>query len=390
MTKVFFLLCLLFSTQAPCAAPEVKKSEEEARLEARALMDGVYESFLKVIPYVYSDEKGGELLVKNTPQKNDLLKNLSDISEFFKGAKHVEYFQRPGFRPSLETINYHLDDTIHAVKNDNFIFAQKRMRSLTALCISCHTQLSEKSSQNAFGSLINKAKQENFESDFAYANYLFLVRRFAESEKYFDLAIEKALKESRDHELYASLRKQISIYTKISFEPKKASAFVAKYENDTRFPPLAKNMLSTWSVSLKKWNNFQPKKIKSIRKFINTYLAPLEQSKGMTAGGESDVTLLIASGVLSKYFTEHPKTVLAPEILYWLSIAERRLSHTYFFSLSDLYLKDCIKLYPKSRLAKKCYAEYAENIEFGFSGSGGTDIPVEEKQELERLKGLLK
>ena len=102
------------------------------------------------------------------------------------------------------------------------------------------------------------------------------------------------------------------------------------------------------------------------------------------------MTLLVSSGVLSKYLNDNPKSKLVPEILYWLSIAERRLSNTYFFSLSDLYLKDCVRLYPKSKYAKKCYQEYADNIEFGYSGSSGTDIPVEEKQELEQLKKYLK
>ena len=387
MTRLFLLLFLISHVSL---AADAKKTSGDQKTEARAIMDGVYDSFVKVIPYVYSDEKNGGLLLKDSQQKVELLKNLTDISDYFKSARHVEYFQRPGFRPSLETINHHMDDTIRSVKNDNFAFAQKRMKALTALCISCHSQLSESASQNAFGVAINKTKRESFDSDFAYANYLFLVRRFSDSEKYFDLAIEKALKENQEHELYSSLRKEISIHTKIDFNVKQGNQMIARFEKDPRLPPLAKSSLVSWKKSLNKWKSFNPKKVKSIDRFIKTYLAPLESEKGQTAGGEHDVTLLVASGVLSKYLNDHPKTPLAPEILYWLSIAERRLSNTYFFSLSDLYLKDCIKLYPKSRFAKKCYAEYAENIEFGYSGSSGTDIPVEEKQELERLKGYLK
>ncbi len=386
MTRFLFLLFLISHISF---AAEAKKGSSETT-SARAIMDGVYDSFVKVIPYVYSDESRGGMMLKDSQQKVELLKNLTDISDYFKSARHVEFFQRPGFRPSLETINHHMDDTIRAVKSDNFAFAQKRMKALTALCISCHSQLSENASQNAFGVAINKATRETFDSDFAYANYLFLVRRFSDSEKYFDLAIEKALKENQEHELYSSLRKEISIHTKIELDVKKAQSFIAKFENDSRLPPMAKSSLVSWKKSLEKWKSFKPGKVKSIDRFIKTYLVPIESQKGQTAGGENDVTLLVASGVLSKYLTDHPKTPLAPEILYWLSIAERRLSNTYFFSLSDLYLKDCIKLYPKSRYAKKCYAEYAENIEFGYSGSSGTDIPVEEKQELERLKGYLK
>lgn len=383
MSKKILLLCLLlFQFQTVIAA--------DSKTEAKAIMDNVYDSFIKVVPYVYADEKKLEYLRMDGDKKEKLIRNLTDISDFFKSARHVEYFQRPGFRPSLETINHHLSDTINAVKSNNYVFAQKRLKALTALCISCHSQLSESAAENTFGNAIKKEKRENFESDFAYGNYLFLVRRFSESEKFFDLAIEKSLKDQTEEDLYPSLRRLISINTKIDLNPKKANEFIDKYIADPKMPPLAKSTLQTWKKSLVKWKNFNKKKIKSIDSFIKTYLAPLELEKGQTAGGENDVTLLIGSGVLSKYLNDAPKTKLAPEILYWLSIAERRLSNTYFFSLSDLYLKDCVKLYPKSKYARKCYNEYAENIEFGYSGSGGTDIPAEEKQELERLKGFLK
>ncbi|MBC7712659.1 MAG: hypothetical protein H7177_04945 [Rhizobacter sp.] len=387
MKKIFFIL---FMITISSVSAETSKSETQSKSEAKDIMDGVYGAFIKIIPYVYSDEKKLENLKTDANQKNGLLKNLTDISGFFKTARHVEYFQRPGFRPSLDTINKHIEETISAVKNNNYIFAQKRMKALTSLCISCHSQLSETATENAFGNAISKAKKENFESDYAYGNYLFLVRRFTESEKFFDQAAMEALKTGNDQELYSSLRRMISIHTKINFDPKLALAFVEKYQANKVLPIMAQDQLIIWSKSLKKWMTFRPKKIKSIDSFILQYLKPLEVNKDKIASGENDITLLISSGVLSKYLNDNPKSKNVPEILYWLSMAERRLSNSFFFSLSDLYLKDCVRLYPKSTYAKKCYQEYADNIEFGYSGSAGTDIPAEEKQELDALKGALK
>lgn len=362
---------------------------DDSKVQAKAIMGGVYGSFVKVIPYVYSDENSIEILKKDPIKKADLIKNLTDISEFFKSAKHVEYFQRPGFRPSLDTMNSHLSDTITSVQSDNFAFAQKRLNALTSLCISCHSQLSEHGTANAFGDEINKARREDFESDYAFGNYLYLVRRFDDSEKYLNLALERAIKESRSHELYTSLRRVISIHTKIAFNFDKANKFVDKYKKDLRLPVLAKTTLGSWSKSLQPWKKLNFNKVNSIELFIKTYLNPLDEMKEQT-GGDNDITLLISSGVLSKYLNDHPQTQSAPLILYWLAVAERRLSSTYFFTLSDLYLKDCIKLYPKSEFAKKCYGLYEENIQFGYSGSSGTDIPADEKRELARLRALLK
>ena len=155
-------------------------------------------------------------------------------------------------------------------------------------------------------------------------------------------------------------------------------------------PKLAKEMVTSWDAGLEEWKTFKPSEVKSIDKFIKTYLSPLEEVKELAGEGKNDITLLVASGVLSKYLNDHPKTKNTPEILYWISVAERRLSNTYFFTISDLYLKDCVKLYSKSPFARKCYNLYESNIESAFSGSGGMDIPPSEKNELVRLRGLLK
>lgn len=384
--KIVSLLLLLSVNTLHAAAPV---ANNDSKIQAKAIMGGVYESFVKVIPYVYSDDDTVATLRKDPAQKTELLKNLTNLSEFFKSARHVEYFQRPGFRPSLETMNSHLSDTINSLESDNFAFAQKRLTAVTSLCITCHSQLSAQGAANAFGDAIAKTKRADFPNDFAYGNYLYLVREFDESQKYFELSIEKALKESKTNELYTSLRRIISVHTKISFNESKARTFVDKYRKNPALPMLASSTLNSWSNSLDKWKGFDPKKIKSIDQFIKTHLAPLEELKEFTTG-DNDITLLVASGVLSKFLNDNPKTKSAPEILYWLAIAERRLSNTYFFTLSDLYLKDCIKLYPASPFAKKCYKQYEETIEFGYSGSGGTDIPPSEKRELVRLRGLLK
>lgn len=386
--KAFTLFVFLISNYS--FASSALSQEDETKIQAKAVMGGVYETFVKIIPYVYSDEESLEKLKKGPEAKEELLKNLNDLSTFFRSARHVEYFQRPGFRPSLETMNAHLVDTVNSVNSNNFAFAQKRLSALTSLCISCHSQLSSKGEENAFSALMNKAKREDFKSDYDYGNYLYLIRNFNESEKYLNLALDKALKESKTHELYSSLRRTISIHTKISFDYKKAKSFTEKYKALNEMPKLAKNMVNSWDKGLLEWKSFNPKETSNIEKFIKTYLSPLEEVKELAGEGENDITLLIASGVLSKYLNDNPKSKNTPEILYWISVAERRLSSTYFFTISDLYLKDCVKTYSKSPYAKKCYNLYESNIESAFMGSSGVDIPPSEKQELTKLREFLK
>lgn len=389
LLAVILVMTVLFAVEPK--APEVSPDQAEAR----AVMESIYDSFVNIIPYIYSEKSAGEMLKESSAQKA-LIKNLTEISDYFKAAKHVEYFQKPGFRPSLETINSHIDETIISIKAQNYIFAQSRLKAITALCVSCHSVLNDAVSKSAFGDAINKVKRGRFESDFSYANYLFLVRRFSEATFFFEETIKANLdntaqqKSAINHELYSSLRRVLSIYTKITFNPDKAQNFLVKYYNHKNITPALKSTIAQWMSELVKWKKFDPRKVTSIHQFIEKHLAPMENGKDKILSGDHDITLLISSGVLSKYLTEHPNTKLTPEILYWLALAERRLTNTYFFSISDLYLKDCVTLYPKGPYAKKCFKEYEENIEFGFSGSKGTDIPSDEKREIERLRKYLK
>lgn len=367
-------------------------ADEAQEAQAKAVMNNVYDSYVKIIPYAYSS-KNDFGRFKNKKDKEELLKNLTDLSDFFKSAKHAEFFQKPGFKPSLEAISNHIDETILSVQADSFIFAQKRLNVIGALCVTCHSQLPDSVAKNVFRDNIKQEKRERFDSDFSYANYLYLVRRFDEAKKYFEKSIDTTLAETgngSNQQILAALRKIISIDTKIKFNYENALSSIEKWKKDKRFSKNDNKMFNRWEETLKSWKGFTPASVKSIPKFIEKHLSPLDLKKEIIFMGEEDITLLISSGVLLNFLVENPTSELAPEILYWLSMSEHRMGQSYFFSLGDLYLKDCIKKYPKSPYAKKCYQEYADSIEAGYSGSGGTDIPPNEKQELIKLKSYLR
>lgn len=401
-TTVFAFIFFAFSAVALSAGTVNKiaqKNPEE--VEAKVVMNQVYDSFLKIVPYIYSDKLIFES--KDKKVEEDLLVNLLDLQKAFKNARHVNLFKVPGFKPSLETINQHIQDTIDSINSKNKVFAHARLKAMTALCVSCHTALSDKIAKNAFSESLVGVKRARFDSDFGYANYLYLVRRFAEAKTYYEFTIRNSIAKSTNApkgmltddkvvngDLYTSLRRVVSIFTKISLQPAQAIEFLNKYKDDKNISKYTRVDIEQWIKALEKWKKFDINSVKNINEFISVNLQPLENAKDKVNSGNYDMSLLISAGVLTKYLTDHPESDMTPNILYWLAVAEKRLSTTYFFSLSDLYLKECIIQFPKSEIAKKCYAEYEDNLSFGFSGSGGTDIPEEDRKELIRLKALIK
>lgn len=369
----------------------------ESELEAKAAMNQVYESFVNIVPYVYSN---AELDKKNT---DTLLGHLNNISEVFKKAKHIEMLQVPGFKPTLETINVHLKETIDSLNAKNTIFAKARLQAMTTLCMNCHGQIGNKVAKNAFNESLFKEKRERFGSDMDFANYLFLVRRYSEAQSYYEKALIGALEKNQkgsegqllddkivNGEIFSSLRKILAINVKINFEPESAIAILKKYKNHKSLSKLTRTDIELWIKGLEGVKSIKLEKYATAKVFIDAHLSKFVESKDQIISGNEDVTLLMASGFLTKYIADKKTTDEASEILYWLALAERRLSHSYFFSLSDLYLKECITRSPANPWAKKCFNEYEEALTFGYTGSLGTEIPREEKVELERLRSLIK
>ncbi len=396
MKKILCALVLITLVSSSWAQTKPKNTKQ--------VMNEVFNSFVKLIPYM-----NNEMKFQDPKSSGVIISNLTNISNAFKNSEHIKTFKTPGFQPSYEVVKDHLQHTIDAFNTNNKLFARTRLKATASLCISCHTQLS--GGKRGFITSVNAVGRGNFDNDFEYAEFLFVTRNFNKSIRYFDRAITKRMEKNEelkkindkvgasgaegylDRSIGQSLNRILTTYTKVYFRPDKAITSLSKYENDPKISKMIREDVKDWIKQLKVWKNsktvYSLNKESDLRSFINTYLSPLVGNDKTVEDGSQDVTLLVASGFLTKYLAQRPNSKLVPEILYWLSIADRSLNFNFFYSLSDVYLKECITRYPKSEFAPKCFKEYEQNVIFGYSGSGGTSIPEEEKKELERLKKFL-
>ena len=101
---------------------------------------------------------------------------------------------------------------------------------------------------------------------------------------------------------------------------------------------------------------------------------------------DQEVQRLWLSGILYHYLNRKPPAEEIPKLLYWLAVNDRVVGYSYYFSLADLYLKECVYNYAQHPYAQRCYAEFKEYVNFIYSGSGGTYIPPELTQEMRKMK----
>lgn len=362
-------------------------------------MNSVFGGFLGLVPFM-----GDPMKFKDPANKEEIHTHLTTISNAFSNARHVKTFNLPGFNPSYEQVKVHLKETLEAFEVGQPDFARVRVRATGQLCISCHTQL--KGNRGSFGA-INSVARTDFNSDFDYAEFLFLVRNYRKSQRYYNKEITSVLKKTEElkklskgmsspylgNKIDDSLGKMLTMHTKVKYSPSTAINILSKYEKENHLSGETKDRLKNWISSLKKLKSDKTltgkvKNSKQLDAFLKNHVRKFESELSMY-DGSNDVELLVASGILYRYLYKSSKSSDTPKVLYWVSKIDRLLSSSYLFSLSDLYLKRCITDYSKSLWAKKCYKEYKDQVSHGYTGSSGTFIPKDERDELKRLKKFI-
>ena len=91
-------------------------------------------------------------------------------------------------------------------------------------------------------------------------------------------------------------------------------------------------------------------------------------------------------GQLYRALNQETDASRVPQWLYWLAVSDRLLEYRFYYSLADMYLKQCMLEYTENPVARRCYGEYENYLLFFYSGSSGTHLPEDIKSELEMLK----
>lgn len=350
-------------------------------------MNKAFFALTELIPFITDRDKFMEK--KN---ENIISTKIADLQTAFKTAKHDTLLKEDLFAPSYALINDHITDSFQAFKKGDKDYAHWRLKETTSLCLDCHTRMppSHPSSFQNGDLTIDKSK---FENSYNLGIAQLIVRRYVDAKESFIRNIDEKLIKKEPNDLMLSFKQVLLIDTKVLKNPDNLGKFLNEYSSKKDLPEDVKARIAAWNKGLKHWkgSKFLKEKLTSdqeVEKLINDELAPLK--KKITYIDGHDVDLLLSSGLLSNYLFENPQSKMAPEIIYWIGWSEKYLKRENFFSSGDLFLKQCIKRYPKSAIARKCLEEYRDSVEFEFSGSSGTNIPQDIKKELNDLESQIK
>lgn len=359
-------------------------SKPEENANTSVLMRQFLDHLKKLTKYSMSEEKFGD--PKNTLE---ISTQLHEFAKVAKEASHDPLLKHDNFKFSQQVLENHIAETEKIFKGGNKNFARWMLNSTMSVCMSCHAQMPGPSK-----TFFEFEQPQNYYSEFEQAEFLFATRDFEKASAMYDKIINRNLKFDDKFQVERSLERQLAYYSRIKRDPTGA---IKKFKTYLKAPGLTEKSqrdIKEWLKQFQSWEKqayFDPKKMteKDILTFAKKHL-DAGGSNTQSKSADSDlVTHLYVSGVLYEYLYSHAKVQATPDILYWLAVSDRFINHNFFYSLADLYLRECIINYSTRPIAKNCYAEYEKEMTLSHSGSSGTNLPLEVVQDLKNLKQLI-
>ncbi len=260
--------------------------------------------------------------------------------------------------------------------------ARQMLKSVPELCLNCHTQ-------DQFSARILKGVPEVFGSDLETAEFHLVTRRPDQAEKYLSAFLATPDKRSPD-----GLARALTDELRLAIHRGRDWTWIRKRLAERKQAlPRARfgSLISQWEEGValaEKTFAGSPRTVGALGAAVTKALNG-DPGFGLMADGPQVVLFTkLRAEVLKLLSAGLPERDL-PEAFYWLSLSERATGYDAFYSLADAYLRACITRWPDQPYARKCFEEYEEFVEFGYSGSSGTHIPDDVKQELERLRKMI-
>ena len=364
---------------------KTEKKQEDDKGKVAVIMHKFYADLLALKPYIVSPKA-----FEDPKNEKKIKKRIDKMTKDIAQAEKEGVLGSALHKVSMEAFYDHMQELGVVFDRGNKKYAHWMLNSMTSLCVSCHTQLPQAGQPDLAET--DNYKKLSGERLFREAEFYFVTRRFDLAESGFRKAIKNYPENKLGiDDLETAVRRTLAIYARIKRDPVLGAARMKEILGNKKLPKFLRKNVSAWMGLFNRWEkegkiDVDEVTSQELLKFAKEKLKPDLWDKMVDAGDPQVVTFLRVSGLLYEYLFKHPKDKYTPNMLLLLARCEQKLKNEFFFSLGDLYLRECIVKYPKSAAAKECYKEYEESVIASYSGSSGTHLPSDVKQSLRALK----
>lgn len=375
---VFSILLSSFSTA------QDKAHENSSETEVPGIMAPMREEILELQPFLVSPSRFA------APSNRESIKgSLKNLNEYAAQVPQHSRLQTPGFAVSADVLKEQLKIAEDVFNKGSPELARKYVQSSLKACSSCHSQVGQK--QGPLWEFPQDRVSGNLREQ---GDFWYTIRHYSRALQSYQAAISSFPEQKIGLEdVNAALEKSLAIFLRVRRSGGKAIGFLQNAAKNPKLPDATQTRIQVWIQELKDFDfigapSSREKDPAQLIQYASQQLKEAQKSSLNRLDDSQLIRFLYVSGLLYEFINFHPERANA-QILYWLATADEWLQEQFYFSLSNLYLKECVKRYPTDPFAKTCFKELKEKVELEFTGSSGLNLPAEVKQELDELEKLI-
>jgi hypothetical protein len=381
-------LLLLSSMPVWAKSSRKPKAPPPSTTEVKPLMAQFLANIQALQPYMSSEKA-----FSDPANSAEIGNRLSSLARGVDSLNHFDALKTPGFAVSAGVLQDHVRQTNAAFRRGRTEYARSLLNETVQTCISCHSQLPSGASaivvppDQVKGSLLDRA------------DFLFATRQFDEALKLYDQVLSETKPKATQGGVIPyepaepALKRELAIYLRVRRDPEGAARTLERQLENATLPVALRDSMRQWIAELRKPGlapGFDPKTVPfaELKTYATKILGEDLKDMNLFSSPSKAASYLLLSGILYETLQAQRKDVPTSDVLFWLAKCDRGLNQDFFFSMSDLYLQECIRRAPHTPIAHKCFREFEESVTLQYTGSRGTDLPDDMQALLASLRRL--
>lgn len=348
-------------------------------------MQELSKTLANLLPYVmsrddFNSEKNAKFIEKNA-------KDIMELSHAVT-VKSEEAETDPSIKSLAKNFEIDMAKAYDGLQTGHREYSRQVLAMATNHCIACH-------SQSQMG-----PKLETLSANIDYKSLSPFVRaEVYASTRQFNFAIDEYNKivHTRENlieipfEVERALKKILALEVRVFNDPKKSVVLMNDFLSQSDLPHFLKREATIWRDELMAWEKEgQMKKMDKIdyKKKIEKLILSAKLKQNSLERDEPFINYLRATALGHEYLTKFKPDAMYSEVLLNMGICYESLQDLGYWTLSEDYYKQCIRETPHSDVALRCYNRLEQSIYLGYTGSAGTRLPVDIRNELKSFKDL--
>lgn len=330
-----------------------------------------------LIPYVYNDQK-----FRDPQQQDQIRAQLDQLISAMESQPDLLQQHAVVRQISQSVLVDQLKQARHLFNTGNFATAQYLLGSAPILCSSCHIQ------DGIRAKAAPSVARDLFANDFSYAEFNYYIRAYDKAEKsYLAYLQQRNVKTSRISG-GKTLERLLDITLITDNDLTRSKEKLQQYRAISGLDTDLQQRIAQWISGIDQIAA-QPANTSIEQQIQQTFGADFNlKHEFIFEESQRPLALSWRASLQKTILGETDKTANARN-LYLIAILQRVLGEQAELSLSNLYLKECVKLAVPD-YSHRCFNEFESHLYFYYGGSSGENPPPEAEEELRRLRKYLK